>query len=399
MSWPPSDRDATGRSLGQEELELLAQVIDSGRLFAPHGHHVKDLEVAFGDWLGVGDAIACSSGTAAIHAALAALELDPGDEVITTPITDMGALAPVLYQGLVPVFADVDGDTGNVTPSTIRQRVTERTRAVIVTHLFGNPADTEGVASQVDVPIIEDCAQAFGATVGGELVGTRGDLATFSLQQGKHITTGEGGIVATSDPNLAREVKLFVNKAWDYDNPSDHDKLGLNYRMSELQGAVAVAQLAKLDPGVGSRIEMANRLADKIEGLPGISVTPHIAGARHSYWRFCLLVDRTILKAGPDDLAAKLKDLDIPSAPRYIKKPAFQTGLFANKRTFGSSSWPFDLATPDALDYSPDRFPGTFSFLGRVLVFPWNERLSVSDVDRIAEGIQAGVMQLQEEAA
>jgi len=395
----PSDRDATGRSLGDEEVEFLRHVIESGRLFAPHGRFVEQLEIEFSRWLSIDHTISCSSGTAAVHAAVASLELDPGDEVITTPITDMGALAPLLYQGVIPVFADVDENTGNLTPASVVDRVSKKTKAVIITHLFGNPADTRGILANVDVPIIEDCAQAFGASLGGERVGTMGAVSTFSLQQGKHITSGEGGLVSTRDSALAQRIRLFINKAWDYSNPSDHDTLGLNYRMSELQGAVAAAQVGKLDAGIERRVEMAQRLVEAIESTSGIAPTPVLANARSSYWRFGVLVDRDLIPAGPDGLAGKLTDLEIPSVPRYIRKPAFQTGLFINKRTFGTSSWPFDLARPEALDYDPARYPGTFSFLGRILVLPWNERLSPSDVDRIADGLIGGVTSLIDEAA
>ena len=399
MSALPTDRDSSGRSLGSEELELLAEVIKSGRLFGPHGEFVSAFERGFSASLPTAQGVACSSGSAAIHAAVAALELDPGSEIITTPVTDMGALAPLLYQGVIPVFADIDPDTGNVTASSVADRVTDRTRAVIVTHLFGNPADVEGIAAVVDVPIIEDCAQAFGASIAGQKVGTFGDIAAFSLQQGKHITTGEGGVLVTDDDELAQRTRLFVNKSWDYSNPSDHNKLGLNYRMSELQGAVALAQVRKLDAGLQRRIASARRLSNRLERIPGLHASPVLPGAHHTFWRHSILVDSDVLPAGPDGVAGKLRDLDVASAPRYIKKPAFQTGLFVEKRTFGSSNWPFNLASQEAVDYRPERFPGTFRFLERVLVLPWNENLSEENVDQIAAAFQSAVAELMVEAA
>src|SRR6185369_1903172 len=160
---------------------------------------------------------AVTSGTAAVHTAVAAIDPEPGDEIITTSITDMGGIAPILYQGAIPIFADVDPVTLNVTPEAIAARVTKRTRAIIATHLFGNPCDMTGimrVADKAGIPVIEDCAQAFLATDQDRLVGTIGAIGAFSLQQGKHMTTGEGGIVVTKDPKLARWMILFSDKAW-----------------------------------------------------------------------------------------------------------------------------------------------------------------------------------------
>src|SRR5262245_47638183 len=201
----PSDQDASGRTLGAEELALLAEVIGSGTLTSTKGRFVREFEERFEALTGVCSAVACASGTAAIHTALAALDLEPGDEVITSPITDMGALAPLLYQGLIPVFADVDPRTCNLTARTIEERLSERTRAVIITHLFGNPCDMGAIlelATTRRLPVIEDCAQAFLARYDGRRVGTFGAIGCFSLQQGKHITTGEGGLVVTNDEAL-----------------------------------------------------------------------------------------------------------------------------------------------------------------------------------------------------
>ena len=169
----------------------------------------------------------------------------------------MGALTPILYQGAIPVFADVDPRTGNVTAETIGERISPRTRAVVITHLFGNPCDMSAIMALAEshgLPVIEDCAQAFLATHAGKQVGTFGAAGCFSLQQGKHITTGEGGIVVSGDPKIARHAYLFINKAWGYGDPNpDHYFIALNYRMSELQGACALGQLPKLADVVAKR--------------------------------------------------------------------------------------------------------------------------------------------------
>ena len=170
----PSDQDASGRNFGTAELDLLREVLESGTLTATKGTHTKALEAEVAELFGVEHAVACASGSAAVHVAVAAIDPEPGDEIVTTPITDMGALTPIIYQGAIPVFADVDPVTGNVTAETIEQRLSDRTRAIVVTHLFGNPCamdDILALAQARDLPIIEDSAQAFLARSSGRLVG------------------------------------------------------------------------------------------------------------------------------------------------------------------------------------------------------------------------------------
>lgn len=387
----PSDQDATGRTLGDEEIELLTQVIRSGTLTSTKGQFVKTLEQSFAKRLPIPHAVAAASGTMALHAAFAAIDPEPGDEFITTSITDMGALTPMLYQGAIPVFADVDPRTCNVTAESIEAAISPRTRAIVVTHLFGNPCDMTAIMSlahERKIPVIEDCSQAFGATWDGQPVGTFGALGCFSLQQGKHITTGEGGLVVSNDSALARRAYLFVNKAWGYGDPQpDHYFIALNGRMSELQGAVAVAQLAKLDGVVRSRVESAAYLSRKIEGLQGVEAPWHDPRAKHTYWKYCLRVDSERIRGGAPGLAALLKERGIASAPRYIQKPAFRCEVFAQQRTFGRSRWPFTLARAEAVDYSTEKFPGTFAALEGVLVLPWSEKYTTEHLDYIATAI------------
>ncbi len=394
----PSDQDASGRTLGDEELELLSEAIRSGTLTSTKGRFVKELETRFASLVGAASAVACASGSAAVHTAVAALDLEPGDEIITTSITDMGALTPILYQGAIPVFADVDPRTCNVTAGTIAERISNRTRAIVVTHLFGLPCDMPSImalANQHGLPVVEDCAQAFGAKVQGRPVGAWGSIGCFSLQQGKHITTGEGGLVVTADSNLARRMFLFVNKAWGYgDAQPDHYFLALNYRLSELQGAVAVAQLDKLAWSVERRQAAAAQLNELLADLPGIELPVAPADCEHTYWKYCLRVDGRVVPGGAVGLAARLKKLGIASAPRYIQKPAFRCQVFQEQRTFGQSRWPFTLARPEAVDYSKDRFPGTWDALEGILVLPWNERYQAEHVHFLAESIRDSLTDL-----
>lgn len=398
----PNDQDASGRTFGEREIAYLTEALASGTLTSTKGRFVRALERTFADMLGVKHAYACASGSAAVHCAIAALDLEPGDEVVTSPITDMGAISPILYQGAIPVFADVDRHTLNVTAASIEAVLSEKTKAIVVTHLFGTPCEMheiERLAKARNIPIVEDCAQAFLATHRDRYVGTIGAIGTFSLQQGKHITTGEGGIVVTNDDQLARRIYLFINKAWGYGDPQpDHYFLAPNYRMSELQGAVGLAQLEKLERAVERRVLLASILTKWLDDCPGIVVPTHAVDARGVYWRYAVHVDGTLFPGGPQAFAARLKDRAILTAPRYIQKPAFECEVIREQRTFGRSRWPFTLARPEATRYDRERYPGVYAGLDSVLVIPWNDRLSIGDVEYVARSIMSTARDLRRPA-
>ncbi|MEM9905326.1 MAG: DegT/DnrJ/EryC1/StrS family aminotransferase [Cyanobacteria bacterium P01_D01_bin.44] len=395
----PSDQNSSGRTLGTEEIQLLTEVINSGTLTSTKGQFVKALEQDFAELLGVKHAYACASGSAAVHVAVAAIDPEPGDEIITTSVTDMGALTPILYQGAIPVFADVDPTTWNVTAETLEKCISDRTKAIMVTHLFGNPCNMTEIMALAEargIPVIEDTAQSFLATHRKAYVGTLGTIGCFSLQQGKHITTGEGGIVVTNDDALARRMWLYINKAWGYGDPKpDHYFLALNYRMTELQGAVACAQLPKLHGVVNKRRRLANRLTRLIREVSGIAAPRQDTRNAHVFWKYCLVIDSAVVEGGAVGIAKWLKEnKGIFSAPRYIQKPAFRCAVFQDQRTFGNSRFPFTLARPEAVDYDEAKYPGTFQGLEHVLVLPWNEGYTKEHVVYIAQSLEEAVAAL-----
>jgi dTDP-4-amino-4,6-dideoxygalactose transaminase len=389
----PRDDDSTGRDLGDAEIELLTRVIRSGCLTSTKGTMVKNLEAGFARLYGAGHCVAMSSGTAALHAAIAAVDPEPGDEIVTTPITDMGAITPILYQGAIPIFADVDPDTYNVTADTIAPRITKRTRAIMVTHLFGNPADMGPIldlARHHGVPVIEDCSQAYFAEYRGRRVGTLGAIGCFSLQQGKHMTCGEGGLVITEDAAIARRLRLFTNKAWGYGDPApDHYFLALNYRMTELQGAVALAQLDKVVGVVERRRAVAGELARRLAGIPGLGLPVVTRDGVHSYWKFPVQVDEEVMGVDVVRFAKQLSELGVVAQPRYIQKPAFECEVLRERRTFGGSSVPFrGLKTrDDEVRYDRAEYPATLRALSRILVMPLNEFFRTEHIAFIAEAV------------
>lgn len=397
----PSDADHSGRDLGAEELALLRQVIDSGTLNCTRGTQVKEFERAFAARFGVPYARAVTSGTAAVHTAIAAIDPEPGDEIITTPITDMGAIAPILYQQAIPIFADVDPVSLNVSTASVAARITPRTRAIIATHLFGNPCDVAAIKQIADprgIPIIEDCAQAFLATQHGRLVGTIGAIGAFSLQQGKHMTTGEGGIVITSDAGWSRWMTLFSDKAWGYGDPNpDHYFLALNYRMTDLQGAVARAQLSKLDGVVARRQRAAAALTERLSGVAGLMLPAPLPSATHVYWKYPLIVDPAAVPGGADALGAALKARGVHCAPRYIQKPAFECQVFAERKTYGRSRCPYSCRARNGggeVVYNAAEYPGALQGLARVVVLPWSEFYTDAHVELIAAAVAESVAQL-----
>ena len=389
----PSEGDGSGRSFGEEEMKLLQRVMSSGTLNCTKGTVVREFETRFAKSLGLPFCRTTTSGTAAVHAAVAAVDPEPGDEIITTPITDMGAITPILYQTAIPVFADVDPLTYNLTAESIAKKITRRTRAVMVTHLFGNACDMDPIVELCrarKLTLIEDCAQAFGCTYRGRPVGTFGDIGCFSLQQTKHMTAGEGGMVVARDEALSRRMRLFIDKAWGYGDPKpDHYFLAMNYRMTEMTGAVALAQFEKLPRMVQQRIAMAERLTRKIEGVNGVRPPKRTPGCAPVYWRYALRVDAAVPGAA-DALGARLKDAGIFCAPRYVQKLAFECEVLRDQRTFGKSRFPFvgehRRGEPEIV-YRKEDTPGAVEALAGVVVLPWNERYTEEHVDYIADAI------------
>lgn len=379
-------------------MGLLSEVMASGTLTSTRGTAVRALEAKVAGMLGVKSVVACASGTAAVHTAIATVDCEPGDEIVTSAITDMGAITPILYQAAVPVFADVDPRSGNLTADAIASRLSPRTRAVVVTHLLGNPCAMGPIADLArrhGLVLIEDCSQAYLARWQGALVGTLGSIGCFSLQQGKHATCGEGGLVTTNDDEIAHRVSLFVNKAWDSEgDPPDHRFLALNYRMSELQGAVALAQVAKLEAGVAQRISTAGRLSWHL-AEQDLVIPPSVAsGDVHTYWRYGITVDPARVSGGAAALSGVLAEEGIRSAPGYLPRPAFDCEVIRCQRTFGQSRFPFSLARPEALDYSPERYPGTFRLLSELLVIPWTERHTDAHADEVARCLREATERL-----
>jgi perosamine synthetase len=390
----PSVANAAGRTLGAEELAAVQRVLESGMLCSVWGTEARAFEAEFAELHGVPYATACSSGTAALHLAVGAIDPDPGDEIITTPLTDFGTIIPILRQNAVPVFADVDPVTGILDPQRVQERLSERTRAILAVHLFGVPAPIEQlleIARDYGVPLIEDCAQAFLAEPepgSGNLVGTYGDIGCFSLQQTKHITTGDGGVVVTSNPEYGERMRLFADKGWPRETGERTNLfLGANYRMTELQAAVGRAQLTKLRDVVDRRRRTAHRLNTRLEGLAGLTPVRHPGAV---FWQYPIVCDPAVSGATGPDWVKALAEQGVPASSGYLHRPLYLTPVLAEGRTYGRSRFPF--TSPPARKewrYGPGLCPNAERLIDQtLLVIGWNENYTDTDVDDIADVIE-----------
>ncbi len=332
---------------GDLEKRYLAEVIDSDMLFYFLGTKVFEFQKRFAAMYGRKHCIACSSGTAAVHLALGALELPAGSEVIVPAVTDMGTLTGLLYQGLVPVFADLDPHTLNLSAASARRCVNPRTRAIVVVHHSGLAADMQGfleLCREFNLRIVEDCAQAYGTLYHGRRAGTLGVISAFSLNHFKHITCGSGGMVLTDDDRLRYVASLFVDKCFQREEKIRNPFfLAPNYQMTELQGAVALAQLDRVEEITLSRNRLGSRLNELLQGIPGVTPQTVPPGCRHSYFLYLFDLDLKRLGCTSKEFATALAAEGIPNEPHQITggRPVYLYDLFQNRSAFPGSTQPF----------------------------------------------------------
>jgi len=388
----PSVGDISGRTFGDEEIANLTEVIHSGKLFRYGGKFVDKFEQDFAAKLNMKHAVAVTSGTAAIHTALGALNSDVAQEMITTPITDMGTVAPIMLQNCIPIFADLELDYYDLLPASIESRITDKTKAIIVVHLFGQPADMDAILAlgkKYNIAVIEDCCQSYLSRYKGKLVGTMGEIGCFSLQQSKHMSSGDGGILVTNDDELARRARLFADKGWPRGGGvREYGFLGLNYRMNELTGAVATAQVGKVESVVERRRAAAAAVNERLAGVAGV-LTPKVReGCEHSWWQYPFMIDEQALAISPKEFAAAVSAEGISVGHGYIGQPIYMCQILQDKATYGKSQCPFSCPHyGKELTYKAEDCPNTLEILRGLLIAPCNELFTEKDVDDIATAI------------
>ncbi|MFC1526263.1 DegT/DnrJ/EryC1/StrS family aminotransferase [Candidatus Latescibacterota bacterium] len=376
---------------GEEEIAHVTEAIRSQNLFRWSGDWVERFEAGFAELYGREHAISSTSGTAAIHLAVGTLDPDPGDEIITAPISDLGSVTPILQQNAIPIFADIDPATFTMDPEDTEAKITPRTKAILVVHLFGNGCDMGAfvdISKRHGIPLIEDCSQAHATKYKGEWLGTFGDLAAYSLQQSKHMTTGDGGMTTTSDEALWERLRFFVDKGFQRKGwgPRAYLFLAPNYRMTELQGAVGVAQLPKVRNVVERRMAAGNRLTELLSDIDGIEPAATTPGSEHSFWTYPL---RTGQMDGVE-FGEALRAEGVSNMPGYIGKPIFLcTEALTAKKTYGNSSFPFDSPYTDRqIDYVEGMCPRTDEGLKHMLTVSINESYTEGDLEDTAGAIR-----------
>lgn len=315
------------------------------------GNQVDTYEREFAEFFGRKYATASSSGTGSIHSAIASFEFEPGDRIITTPITDPGTVMPILFQGLIPIFADVDFDTLNLTDKTIEEKIDEKTKGIIVVHLAGVPCEMDKimeVAKKYNLKVIEDCAQSHGSIYKGKYVGTFGDIGCFSLMSGKHMTSGgQGGMIITDNEEYYWKCKRFADrgKPFGIDNPKGNVSLGLNYRMTEIEAAIGRVQLKKLKKIAEKRFKIVEELRKRFESLKAFSLWKRPNDSKPNYW-FCFVrVYEEKLKYDKYRISEILSKEGLPVGAHYVI-PMYENPFIKEKKTFGKSGYPFNPYAP-----------------------------------------------------
>jgi dTDP-4-amino-4,6-dideoxygalactose transaminase len=350
--------------IGPEEQALVAETLASGVL--AQGPRVHELEERFAVFIGVPHAVATSSGTTALHLALLAAGVGPGDEVVTVPFTFMASATAVLYTGARPVFVDVEAETFTMDPERVEAAIGPRTRALMPVSLYGQPADLpalSGIAERHGLAFIEDAAQSHGAAIAGRRSGTWGQ-GVFSFYPTKNMTTGEGGMITTADPRLAEWARLRREHGMKV--RYHHEVLGYNFRMTDVHAAIGLAQLEKLPAFNARRIAIAARYGEALRGV----VTPRVrAEVSHVFHQYTL---------------------------RVLKRDAFVEGL--RQRGVGSGIYypiPVHRQPPFIeLGYGHQSFPISEQLSEEVVSIPVHPGLSDEDVNAVIEAVNATAAEL-----
>lgn len=384
---------STGKRFGLEEAAQLLEALEQNTLFYHFGQKVKQFLTDFNGVYGVKYSVATSSGTAALHVAMGAAGITVGDEVITSPITDQGTLIGILYQNAIPVFADLEPNTYNMDPKSIEARITPKTKAIVVVHLAGNACDMDPimeVARKHNLKVIEDCAQAYLTRYKGRLVGTIGDYGCFSTNDFKHISTGDGGIVTVNSADEAdfHTTHAFADKNYRrFGNAVQRDlhTVAPNYRMTELQGAVGIAQLKKLDWICSQRRRFGDRINEGLTGLAGVNPPLVEKHNECTYWFYMLRLDEEKLTCSRKEFCDALQAEGIPNQAGYIPDVCYLQPLFQNKQAYRGSHFPFELSD---ISYERGLCPNAEQILQTAVKIPISEFYSDEDVEDIIRAVR-----------
>ncbi|PLZ97796.1 pyridoxal phosphate-dependent aminotransferase [Fischerella thermalis CCMEE 5268] len=361
--------------MGDRELEFVKQAFDTNWI-APVGPHIDAFEQEFCQVTGAGHAAAVSSGTAAIHLALRLIGVERGDEVFCSTLTFAATANPIVYQGAKPVFIDSDRTSWNMNPDLLREALEQRDRlgklpkAVVLVHLYGQSADIEpilDVCNQYGVPLIEDAAEALGATYKDRSPGTFGKIGIYSFNGNKIITTSGGGMLVSNEPELVAKARFLATQARDPAPHYQHSEIGYNYRLSNVLAGIGRGQLRVLNERVAARRRNFEIYASALGNLPGIEFMPEADFGRATRWLTCLTIDPEAFGADREQVRLALAAQQIESRP--VWKPLHIQPVFAECECFGGA------VAEDLFAYG--------------LCLPSGSNLTDKDLDRVIDGIKA----------
>lgn len=319
-------------NLGEKELKYVSECVLTGWVSSA-GKYVTQFEQMFAEFCGTRYGISSSSGTTALHLALLSLGIGPGDEVIVPSFTFISTANAVVFTGATPVFVDSDIQTWNISAHEIEKAVTVRTKAIIPVHIYGHPADMApilDIADRYNLAVVEDAAEAHGALYKGKKTGSLGDMGIFSFYGNKTITTGEGGMLVTDNKELADKARILRDHGMDPENRYHHYVLGYNYRMTNIQAALGVAQMERIDQIVQQKCTNAVFYNDALGEIPGITLPPQAEWAKNIYWLYSILIDEKSFGMSAGRLAAMLKIKSIETRPLFL--PVHQQPIYDTKQ-------------------------------------------------------------------
>jgi perosamine synthetase len=305
--------------LGELELRYVSECVLSGWVSSA-GPFVRRFEDVFAAFCGSRHAVATSNGTTALHLVLAAIGVGPGDEVVVPTLTFVATANAVTYTGARPVLVDSERSTWNIDPEQVAAAITPRTKAIVPVHLYGHPAEMDalrGTARAHGLTVVEDAAEAHGARYRGQPVGSIGDAGIFSFYGNKIVTTGEGGMVVTDDDALAERLRMLRDHGAAPGRRYHHPVVGFNYRLTNLQAALGVAQMERLDEILAAKRRIADRYRTALEGVPGITLPPQQPWAHNVHWLYSILVSEDVFGLSRDELTDRLDAAGVETRPVF----------------------------------------------------------------------------------
>ncbi len=350
----------------QAEIDAVVEVLRTPHLSL--GPKMREFEAAFADYCGTDHAIACSNGTAGLHLLVQAMGVAPGDEIITTPFSFIASANCALMVGAKPVFVDIDPSTWNVDPNLIEPAITDRTRMILAVDVFGQIADMDPIRAIVDrhkLRLIEDSCEALGSRYRGRPAGTLGDAGVFAFYPNKQITTGEGGMIVTSDAELARLCRSLRNQGRDTSGGwLAHPRLGYNYRLSDINCALGIAQLHRISEIISTRTRIEALYRERLEDEPRITMQAVHPDVQMSWFVFVVRLDNRYTQEDRDRMLTQLGDRGI-GCSNYFAPIHLQ---------------PFYV---ERFGYKPGDFPVCEALSARTIALPFHHELSEEDVDTV----------------